>query len=204
MKACNVLVILFLLLTAKHQAQIKKDSILQTIDVFQNDMNNEYADSTHSPLTREDRLKFKGHDFYPINLNLVVVANLKVTPGQEIFEMPTTTERKPKYVKYGEITFKVKRKKYKLNVYQSMDLLNKPEYKDYLFLPFKDLTSGTTSYGGGRYIDLNATDAKRIIVDFNKAYNPYCAYNHKYSCPIPPKENFLNLKVEAGIKAPKE
>ncbi|HRD41080.1 MAG TPA: DUF1684 domain-containing protein, partial [Bacteroidia bacterium] len=74
---------------------------------------NEYADSTHSPLAKEDRLKFKGHDFYPINLDLVVVANLKVTPGQEVFEMPTTTERKPKYVKYGEITFKVKRKKYK-------------------------------------------------------------------------------------------
>lgn len=204
MKASNILVILFLLLTAKYHAQIKKDSILQTIDVFQNDVNNEYADSTHSPLTKEDRLKFKGHDFYPINMNLVVVANLKVTPGQEIFEMPTTTERKPKYVKYGEITFKVQNKNYKLNVYQSMDLLNKPEYKDYLFLPFKDLTSGTTSYGGGRYIDLEATDAKRIIVDFNKAYNPYCAYNHKYSCPIPPKENFLNLKVEAGVKAPKD
>ncbi len=204
MKACKLLVILFLLLTAHYKSQVKKDSILATIDVFQNDMNNEYADSTHSPLTREDRLKFKGLDFYPINLDLVVVANLKVTPGQEIFEMPTTTERKPKYVKYGEITFKVKRKKYKLNVYQSMDLLNKPEYKDYLFLPFKDLTSGTTSYGGGRYIDLKATDAKRIIVDFNKAYNPYCAYNHKYSCPIPPKENFLNLKVEAGVKAPKD
>lgn len=204
MKVSQLVFILFVLLTAHLKSQIKKDSILQTIDVFQNDMNNEYADSTHSPLTREDRLKFKGHDFYPINVNLVVVANLKVTPGQEIFEMPTTTERKPKYVKYGVITFKVKRKKYKLNVYQSMDLLNKPEYKDYLFLPFKDLTSGTTSYGGGRYIDLETSDAKRIIIDFNKAYNPYCAYNHKYSCPIPPKENFIKLKVEAGIKAPKD
>ncbi len=199
-----ILLITYGLLTFSVRAQLNKDSILQTIDVFQNDMNNEYLDSIRSPLTKADRLKFRSHNFFPINMELVVVATLKLTPGQKIFDMPTTTERKPKYVKYGEITFKIKRKKYKLNVYLSMDLLNKPEYEDYLFLPFKDLTSGNMSYGGGRYIDLQVTSAKRIIIDFNKAYNPYCAYNHTYSCPVPPPENFLNLKVLAGLKAPKD
>ena len=199
-----VLLITYGLLTFNMAAQFNKDSILQTIDVFQNQINNEYADSLNSPLTKEDRLKFVTHDFYHVNLDLVVIANLKLTPGQKVFDMPTTTDRKPKYVKYGEVTFKIKRKKYKLNVYQSMDLLNKPEYADYLFLPFKDLTSGNTSYGGGRYIDLQVSPAKRIIIDFNKAYNPYCAYNHTFSCPVPPPENFLKLKVLAGIKAPKD
>jgi uncharacterized protein (DUF1684 family) len=71
-------------------------------------------------------------------------------------------------------------------------------------MPFKDLTSGNLSYGGGRYIDLEITTAKRVIIDFNKAYNPYCAYNHKYSCPIPPRENFLKAYIKAGLKAPKE
>lgn len=198
------LLITYCLLIYNVKAQVNKDSILQTIDVFQNQINNEYADSINSPLTKADRLKFKSHDFYPVNLDYVVIATLKVTPGQKIFDMPTTTDRKPKYVKYGEITFKIKRKKYKLNVYQSMDLLNKPEYVDYLFLPFKDLTSGNTSYGGGRYIDLQVSPAKRIIIDFNKAYNPYCAYNHTFSCPVPPPENFLKVKVLAGLKAPKD
>lgn len=205
MKVRSLIIITCLLLTIQGFCQkLNKDSVLQTIDVFQNDINNEYADSARSPLSKEDRLKFRGHDFFPVNMDLVVIATLKQTPGQKMFEMPTTTDRKPKYVKYGEVHFKIKGKKYKLNVYQNMDLLNKPEYKDYLFMPFKDLTSGNLSYGGGRYIDLEVTTAKRIIIDFNKAYNPYCAYNHKYSCPIPPRENFLKTSIKAGLKAPKE
>lgn len=199
----TLLFFLFLLLAFSSRAQLNKDSLLQTIDVFQNDLNNEYSDSLHSPLTCEERLSFRSHNFYPVNLNFSVKAVLKRTPAEKIFEMKTTTERKPKYVKYGEITFKIKKKKYKLNVYQSMDLLNKPEYKDYLFLPFKDLTSGNETYGGGRFIDLDIPSGNTLIIDFNKAFNPYCAYNHTYSCPVPPPENFLKIKIEAGVKAPK-
>jgi hypothetical protein len=76
------------------------------------------------------------------------------------------------------------------------------EYADYLFLPFNDASNGKTTYGGGRFIDLEipAAGNKTIEIDFNKAYNPYCAYNHNYSCPIPPDENNLNILVNAGVK----
>ena len=75
-----------------------------------------------------------------------------------------------------------------------------------LFLPFNDSSNGKTSYGGGRFIDIEIPEnsSKSIIIDFNKAYNPYCAYNHKYSCPIPPKENLLVIPIAAGVKAYKK
>ncbi len=78
--------------------------------------------------------------------------------------------------------------------------MNDPTYKNYLFLPFTDLTSGEESYGGGRYIDLETTDIfnNKVIIDFNKAYNPYCAYASGYNCPIPPRENDLPVAVKAG------
>ena len=115
--------------------------------------------------------------------------------------MKTSTARRPAYKKYGEIKFKIHGKKFKLNIYQNQRLMNNKLYADHLFLPFTDLTNGDESYGGGRYIDLTKPSANTMIIDFNKAYNPYCCYNSRYSCPIPPKENHLNIKVKAGVKA---
>jgi uncharacterized protein (DUF1684 family) len=80
--------------------------------------------------------------------------------------------------------------------------MKNPTYKNYLFVPFKDLSSGKETYGGGRYLDFETTAIKEdlVILDFNKAYNPYCAFSSGFSCPIPPKENHLNVRVEAGEK----
>ncbi|MNH33262.1 hypothetical protein D3C86_1572800 [compost metagenome] len=114
--------------------------------------------------------------------------------------MPTTTARKPVYEKYGEAHFKLNGKDLVLSIYQSHSLREKAEYKDHLFLPFMDLTNGEESYGGGRFLDLTIPEDDTIVIDFNKAYNPYCAYNHKYSCPIPPKENDMNTEIKAGVK----
>ncbi|RYD73146.1 MAG: DUF1684 domain-containing protein [Sphingobacteriales bacterium] len=91
-------------------------------------------------------------------------------------------------------------KSFKLNIYQSQDLKKIEKYKNSLFLPFTDLTSGVESYGGGRYVDLEIPEGELIPIDFNTAYNPYCAYNHKYSCPIPPQENDLAIEIKAGVK----
>lgn len=182
-------------------AQINYDSLKTIALDYQKNLNAEYADSIQTPLSKEDVKSFKGLAFFSYNKKFCVSAILKLTPGENTFQMQTTTERKPYYVKYGELHFKIDGKKYKLNVYQSMDLLNKPEYRDYLFVPFKDLTTGEETYGAGRYIDLRKPKkGKNIIVDFNCSYHPYCAYNHEYSCPVAPPENFLNIKVEAGVK----
>ena len=78
--------------------------------------------------------------------------------------------------------------------------MENPDYFDYLFLPFLDLTNGKTTYSGGRYIDLRIPEGDTIIIDFNKAFNPYCAYSHHYSCPVVPSENYLDFEVRAGVK----
>ncbi len=170
------------------------------IKVFQEELNKEYADSATSPLTPEDLATFKSLDFYPIKEKYRVVAKFTKTPDAVPFKMQTTTDRAPEYVKYGEVEFILKGKNIKVNIYQSLRLRKTEKYKDYLFLPFRDLTSGKTSYGGGRYVDLKIPEGDTMIIDFNKAYNPYCAYNHKYSCVIPPPENFIKVKIKAGVK----
>jgi hypothetical protein len=78
--------------------------------------------------------------------------------------------------------------------------VKKPGYEKHLFIPFNDRTNGNETYGGGRFLDVYETGTDTLIIDFNLAYNPYCAYNHKYSCPIPPEANNLELKVKAGEK----
>lgn len=168
---------------------------------FQENMNIEFADSTQSPLKKKDLASFKALDFFPLNEKFAVKATFKRTKKTKKFQMPTTTSRKPWYQKYGEIHFEIDGKKFQLSVYQSLDLIKKPGYEDYLFIPFTDLTSGNESYGGGRYLDFKIPKTKEIILDFNKSYNPYCAYNEKYSCPIPPVENDLQIAIEAGVKS---
>lgn len=170
----------------------------------QDKLNKEYADPKTSPLTKEDQKTFKELDFYPVDLQYCVTAKLKRTPDEKPFYMATTTGRKARYVKYGELTFTLAGKACKLDVYQSPDMVKMEAYKDYLFLPFTDETNGEGSYGGGRYIDLRLPEGDTIQIDFNKAYNPYCAYNHGYSCPIPPSHNKLALAVKAGVKEYKE
>ena len=106
----------------------------------------------------------------------------------------------PVYKPYGKLKFKIDGKKYKLTLYQNVELTKREGYEDYLFLPFNDMTNGVESYGGGRYLDMKIGDLDFPVIDFNYCYNAYCAYNHKYSCPIPPDENYLKVRIEAGVK----
>ena len=167
---------------------------------FQTELNEEYADAKKSPLTAEDLAVFKTLDFYPIDEKFFVVAKFLRTQKEKTFEMETSTDRKPLYVKYGELAFSIDGRDFKLNVYKNIELSKKKEYKDYLFLPFSDLTSGKESYIGGKYIDLRIPKGDTIVIDFNTSYNPYCAYNHKYSCPKVPLENDLDIEIKAGVK----
>lgn len=166
---------------------------------FQKEINEQYTNPLESPLLKTDLEQFKGLPFFPIDSTFRVTANLKRTPNAEVFKMKTTTARRPEYMVYGIATFTLKDKEYQLNIYKSYGE-QEPEYEDYLFLPFKDFTNGEETYGGGRFIDLRIPEGEEIIIDFNQAYNPYCAYNHAYSCPIVPSENSLNVEIEAGVK----
>ena len=189
----TLFVLSFSLFTAAqtHQEEVTK---------FQEELNKEYKDPIKSPLTKKDFRKFKGHDFFPINDELRVMANFQRMENAIPFLMKTTTDRLPTYEVYGVATFEIDGKEYRLNIYQSHSLRNTVQYKNYLFLPFTDLTNGEGTYTGGRFIGLEIPEADIIVIDFNKAYNPYCAYSPKYSCPIPPEENHLEIRVEAGVK----
>ncbi|GAA4818347.1 DUF1684 domain-containing protein [Litoribaculum gwangyangense] len=193
------LVISLLLITAFSCAQEKRPLVGET--EFQRKLNAEYKDVTTSPLKDKDRKTFKGLEFFKFDSSYVVKAYFTRTPDEKPFKMKTTTDRLPIYVKYGELTFSLKNEKFKLNIYQNQDLIKEEGYEDSLFLPFLDETNGIESYGGGRYIDLRIPEGKFLEIDFNKSYNPYCAYNDKYSCPIVPRINYLKTRIEAGVKA---
>jgi len=170
------------------------------VEKFQKELNAEYADAKTSPLLSEDLAHFKALDFYPINEKAFVVAKFTRTENEKPFEMPTSGARRPLYVKYGEAHFVMEGKKFKLNIYRNIELSKKEEYKNHLFLPFSDLTSGKESYIGGKYIDLKIPSGNTIVIDFNLSYNPYCAYSYKYSCPKVPLENDLAIEIKAGVK----
>ena len=189
-------IILFLFCFTSTYAQ--KD--VAAAEKFQSELNKSYADSLKSPLMKDDLKQFKGLDFYPIDEKYIVEAIFIRTKKEKSFKMKTTTSRTPIYKKYGELHFSIDGKELKLNVYQNVDLKKKPGYDDYLFLPFSDLTCGKESYIGGRYVDMKIQKGKTWTIDFNKAYNPYCAYNYEYSCPIVPLENDLDIEILAGVK----
>jgi uncharacterized protein (DUF1684 family) len=149
----------------------------------------------------ESKKQAKLIEFYEPNSQFVVKCLFIGAPQQKPFDMATFSGETKPYIKYGELLFEIPGKgTQRINVYQSLKALKIPQYKDHLFVPFKDLTTGETTYGGGRYIDLRLSDIEKGIVhlDFNKAYNPWCAYSDGFSCPIPPKENELNIAIEAG------
>lgn len=194
----TILTLLFLVLFNFGFGQEKFD--VAAVEKFQKDLNAEYADANTSPLMAEDLAVFKTLDFYPINEKFFVTAKFVRTENEKPFEMKTSTTRKPMYVKYGEAHFEIDGKPFQLNIYQNIELSKKEEYKDYLFLPFSDLTCGKESYIGGKYIDMKTPTTDTIVIDFNMAYNPLCAYNHKYSCPKVPLENDLKIEIKAGVK----
>ena len=189
----------FLVGAATSFAQTTDSVLLADINAFQSNLTREYLDTAETPLDKKSLAEFKGHEFFPVDLSYRVNAAFKRTPDEATFKMKTTGPKTPEYVKYGEAKFMLNGKPFTLNVYQNIALSLHDEYKDYLFLPFTDNTNGGHTYGGGRYIDLVKPTGDSIIIDFNKAYNPYCAYSDRYSCPIPPKENHLDTDVKAGI-----
>jgi len=168
---------------------------------FQREMNANFKDASKSPLKKRDLSNFDGLEFFPFDSSYVIQAKLKRTPDSKWFKMKMTDGDVSEERVYGILNFNLKGKPYKLKVYQGKELMSQDGWKDYLFLPFLDDTNGDSSYGGGRYIDLRIPDTDTMIIDFNTAYNPYCAYNEKYSCPIVPRENYLDVKVNAGVKA---
>lgn len=165
---------------------------------FQKKMNEMFKDASKSPLKPNDLKTFSSLSFFPIDSSFIVKAKLTPTPTSEYFDMKTTTERVSKERVYGVLSFELLQQTFELNVYQEKD---STEVKsNYLFLPFLDDTNGISTYGGGRYMDLKVPKSDSIWLDFNTAYNPYCEYNERYSCPIVPRQNYVPIQIKAGVK----
>jgi uncharacterized protein len=194
----KTLPLLIVLLSAK-AVSCYAQSYSDSIQLHRQHYKEEFITEERSPLKGNDTTYLR---FFAPNEKYRVTATFKDTPESKVFDMPTHSGKTKPFKLYGIISFTVKGKKETLHIYQNQNLLKDPKHKDHLFIPFTDATSNVSTYGGGRYIDLSTSDIQNdiLVLDFNKCYNPYCAYADGYNCPIPPVENRLSIAIEAGEK----
>jgi uncharacterized protein (DUF1684 family) len=159
-----------------------------------------FVNEERSPLKQQDLINLS---FFEPDSTYLVDAKVEILTGEEPFLMPTYSGNSQPYIRYAKLKFSLNGKPQELTVYKSIALSRLSEFKDHLFLPFTDSTNSKETYSGGRYIDLSKKDIDGDVVkiDFNKAYNPYCAYSDGYQCPKPPAENAIRENINAGEKA---
>lgn len=175
----------------------KAQSYTDSINAHRQHYKEEFITEERSPLKGDDTSYLR---FYAADKRYRATATVQLTPEAQPFKMPTYSGKVRDYRQYATITFTLLGKPVQMALYQNLALIKDPKHKDHLFLPFTDNTNNKETYGGGRYIDLELTDIKdgKLVIDFNKCYNPYCAYSDGYNCPIPPRENSLDMKITAG------
>ncbi|MFD2202569.1 DUF1684 domain-containing protein [Shivajiella indica] len=149
-----------------------------------------------SPLTDKQKSDFQELEYYPIDPSYKVRAKMVPVEDRKMLELPMTDGTVEKYLKHSFAEFELNGQKISLLLLQAAKESDKRNF----FLAFADATSGEETYGGGRYLNLRQDGKNSITIDFNLAYNPYCAYNPDYACPLPPKENILEIPVLAGEK----
>lgn len=147
----------------------------------------------HSPLTPEQRKDFIGLTYFPVNPDLKLVVAVTPVPEEQDVVIQTSTGDQQTYRRYGKFSFSVDGQEAELTIFA-----NEFGY----FLPFVDALAGQETYGAGRYLEPEVLEDSRFLIDFNLAYNPYCAYNENWSCPLTPFENRLKVPVRAGEKIP--
>ncbi len=173
-----------------------EDTYASNIQEERENKNNEFKNAEDSPLLPNQKIKFQELEYYPVDKNYKVKAQFELNPIRETIRLSYTDGSEKLYLKYGTAYFQLNGKDQQVTVLKPTFF----EDEEYLFLPFYDETSALETYGGGRYIDMDTDVGKTLTIDFNLAYNPYCAYNADYKCPLPPKENKITVPVNAGEK----
>jgi hypothetical protein len=179
--------------------------LIMEISIWENDIKMErqekdtfFAGHFQSPIPFEERSKFAGLDYYPPNADYCFQLELHEHSEKNTLEIEDTSGNVRDFIRWGEFRFKLGAQQHRLQAYKSDRLEQR------LFVPFRDATSGKQTYGAGRYLDLlpdeHVTREGKWIVDFNKAYNPWCAYSKDYVCPFVPPENWLEVEICAGEK----
>ncbi len=161
------------------------------LEEFRKEKDEFFAHHPQSPLTREQRKEFNGLNYFPEDESLRLEVQVEEFPQKDSTQMQTTTGDVQEYVRYGRFRFEVDGQTAELTLYQS---------QHGFFLPFVDSLAGSETYPAGRYLDPDPLPGNRFLVDFNLAYNPYCAYNEMWSCPITPFENRIKVPIRAGEK----
>ncbi len=178
----------------------------QSAKAFQEELVEFYTNPKTTPLIDDEKTNFVGLSFFPIDKKYDIQAVFGPINDGSVVKFPTSAKKIKEFKEYGIALFKLDNQDVKLTIYQMYPL--NEENKDHLFLPFTDLTTGETSYGAGRYLDLKLSDLNlekgTIHLDFNKTYNPYCAYSIHYNCPIPPASNDISVAIEAGVSFKKK
>ena len=187
--------ILLLFFSLNSFAQSYTEQIAKHRESYKQD----FIKDNYAPLKEKD---LQNLHFYDADSTYKILADVELLKNEKVFKMPTYDGASKEFYRYAKISFNLNGKATIMTLYKSMALASNPAYKDLLFLPFTDETNNAETYGGGRYIDLSSKKIlnNKIEVDFNKSYNPYCAYSDGYRCPVPPEENDLQLAIKAGEK----
>ncbi|MBA3829083.1 MAG: DUF1684 domain-containing protein [Taibaiella sp.] len=190
-----LLINLLAFLTSVCYAQPYEDSIA----AFRKHYKQDFLTDARSPLKADDTAYLR---FYAPDISYRFKGAFVPTPESANFLMATHSGKYKTFRQYGIVTFRVHDTMVVLHVYQNIGLVSKPEYADDLFIPFTDESNYGETFGGGRYLDLKISDVhgNELTIDFNKCYNPYCAFKDGYSCPIPPSENDIKVAIRAGEK----
>lgn len=154
----------------------------------------------NGPIPAEYKAKFTGLRYFEPNNGFLVTAEFVRLKKPKSVWFATSDGKEKEYMRFAQIKFRLMGKQFVLAAYYSVKVRSMPGYAKHVFVPFKDLTNLVETYGGGRYLDLTEPDGDLIQVDFNRAYNPYCAYSDGYSCPKVPDENYMDIRIEAGEK----
>ena len=157
-----------------------------------------FKNHQRSPLLPKNKNNFKGLKYYPFNSQYFFSGQIErlvlhINNPKYYATFLTNKGTNKRYIRYGKFHFQLNSKEYTIEIYKSI-------LSDMLFIPFKDKTNGKETYEGGRYIDAEILPGYRVVLDFNMAYNPSCAYNEKFVCALPPRENMLDIEIQAGEK----
>jgi uncharacterized protein (DUF1684 family) len=181
-------------LPSSHKENDPMEQREEKVKEFRKKRDQFFKEDSRSPLKETDRMRFKGLLYFPIDLRYATVGSIEryATQPKPIYvTLPTSQGRERKYVKHGRFRFKWEGKEFVLQIYR-------PLGGGELFLPFRDKTSEAETYPEGRYLSIEPMPEGKVLIDFNRAHNPFCEYNEKYVCPFAPKENWLDIAIRAG------
>lgn len=201
MKTKNIVIILIVVVVLvgiyySFTGSQTSEAYVTKIEQLRKEKNNAMQEGEESPFG--DSIAFNGLNYFPVDAKYRIDARLTEITQKKPVSLPTSDGREKTYLEYAYAEFTLEGVDNKLLILEIMDM---GPYRGTLFLAFADKTSAGETYGAGRYLDIKKVPgAKSITLDFNEAYNPYCAYNDNYSCPFPPKENILAVAIQAGEK----